>query len=101
MVFQSPEATLNPRQTVRRMLSRTVRALTDRRGAALRERVDELARMVHLDPGTVCWLDDPLLPDAVHLTGLGYSFDQAAGTRVRATGRALVGTAAVWPRPAS
>ena len=49
MVFQSPEATLNPRQTVRRMLARTVRALTDRRGAAVRERVDELARMVHLD----------------------------------------------------
>jgi len=49
MVFQSPEATLNPRQTVRQMLGRTVKALTDRRGAALRERVDELARLVHLD----------------------------------------------------
>ena len=49
MVFQSPEATLNPRQTVRQMLRRTVRALTDRRGAALRERVEELARLVHLD----------------------------------------------------
>ncbi len=49
MVFQSPEATLNPRQTVRQMLGRTVKALTDRRGASLRERVEELARMVHLD----------------------------------------------------
>lgn len=49
MVFQSPEATLNPRQTVRQMLERTVRTLTDRRGAVLRERVDELARLVHLD----------------------------------------------------
>jgi len=49
MVFQSPEATLNPRQVVRQMLGRTVKALTDRRGAALRERVDELACMVHLD----------------------------------------------------
>lgn len=49
MVFQSPEATLNPRQTVGRMLGRTVRSLTDRRGLAVRERVDELARMVHLD----------------------------------------------------
>ena len=49
MVFQSPEATLNPRQPVRQMLGRTVKALTDRRGAALRERIDELARMVHLD----------------------------------------------------
>ncbi len=49
MVFQSPEATLNPRQTVRQMLQRTVRALTHRRGAALRERVDELARLVYLD----------------------------------------------------
>ncbi len=49
MVFQSPEATLNPRQTVRQMLDRTVKALTARRGAESRERVDELARMVHLD----------------------------------------------------
>lgn len=59
-----------------------------------------VADTVHLDPGAVCWLDDPLFPDAVHLTGLGYSFDQAAGMRVMATGRGLVGTAAVWPRPA-
>ena len=49
MVFQSPEATLNPRQTVRQMLSRTVRALTERRGREIAGRVDELARMVHLD----------------------------------------------------
>ncbi|HLL49715.1 MAG TPA: ABC transporter ATP-binding protein, partial [Thermomicrobiales bacterium] len=49
MVFQSPEATLNPRQTVRQMLGRTVKALTDRRGSAQRDRVDELASMVHLD----------------------------------------------------
>ena len=55
---------------------------------------------VHLDPGSVCWLDDPLLPDAVHLTSLGFSFDQAEGMRVRAAGRPLVGTAAVWSRPA-
>jgi peptide/nickel transport system ATP-binding protein len=49
MVFQSPEATLNPRQTVRQILARTARALTSRRGAALRERVEELARLVYLD----------------------------------------------------
>jgi peptide/nickel transport system ATP-binding protein len=50
MVFQSPDATLNPRQTVRQVLGRTVKALTSRRGAALRQRVEELARLVHLDP---------------------------------------------------
>jgi len=50
MVFQSPEATLNPRQTVRRMLTRTVRALTPRRGAALAARVEELAGLVALSP---------------------------------------------------
>ena len=49
MVFQSPEATLNPRQTVRQMLTRTVKALTPRRGTELRERVGELARLVQLD----------------------------------------------------
>lgn len=49
MVFQSPEATLNPRQTVRQALSRTVKALTPRRGAELRDRVEELAGLVQLD----------------------------------------------------
>jgi hypothetical protein len=56
---------------------------------------------VHLDTGTVAWLDEPLFTDAVHLTGVSYSFDQVLGVRVRATGRALVGTAAVWPAPGS
>jgi peptide/nickel transport system ATP-binding protein len=49
MIFQSPEATLNPRQTARQVLERTVRALTDRRGAAVRARVEELAALVRLD----------------------------------------------------
>ena len=49
MVFQSPEATLNPRQTVRETLTRTVKSLTPRRGAELRARVEELARLVQLD----------------------------------------------------
>ncbi len=49
MVFQSPEATLNPRQTVRQTLTRTVKALTSRRGASLRDRVEELAQLVQLD----------------------------------------------------
>ena len=50
MVFQSPEATLNPRQTVRQMLDRTVKAFTAHRGVAARARVEELAGMVRLDP---------------------------------------------------
>jgi peptide/nickel transport system ATP-binding protein len=49
MVFQSPEATLNPSQTVRQMLSRTIRSLSRRRGVELRERIDELAHLVQLD----------------------------------------------------
>lgn len=55
---------------------------------------------VHLDSGAIVWLDDPLVADAVHLTGLDYNFDHAVGVRVRVTGGALLGTAAVWPRPA-
>lgn len=55
---------------------------------------------VHLETGSVVWLDDPLLADAVHLTGLSFSIDQAIGVRVRATGRVLLGSADVWPRPA-
>lgn len=54
----------------------------------------------HLDVGSLAWVDDPLCPDAVHLTGLSYSIDRATGTRVRATALVLGGTAAVWPRPA-
>jgi len=50
MVFQSPEATLNPRQTVRTILKRTIKALTPRRGAELAARVTELARLVALSP---------------------------------------------------
>ncbi len=50
MIFQSPTATLNPRQTVRQILGRTVRALTARRGASVERRVDELAALVQLDP---------------------------------------------------
>jgi peptide/nickel transport system ATP-binding protein len=49
MVFQSPEATLNPRQTVRQILGRTIRALTGRRGGEVRARVEELAALVRLD----------------------------------------------------
>lgn len=49
MVFQSPEATLNPRQTVRQVLSRTVRGLTERRGGEVEMRAEELARLVRLD----------------------------------------------------
>lgn len=55
----------------------------------------------YLDVGSLAWVDDPLCSDAVHLTGLSYSFDQAAGTRVRVTARVLGGTAAAWPRPDS
>jgi peptide/nickel transport system ATP-binding protein len=50
MVFQSPEATLNPRQTVRKILEKTVKALTPRRHAELAARVEELAEMVALSP---------------------------------------------------
>jgi len=60
MVFQSPAATLNPRQTVRQMLGRTIHALTERRGVEVGRRVDELAALVQLDPA---WLDRR--PDAL------------------------------------
>ena len=50
MVFQSPEATLNPRQTVRTILGKTIKALTPRRRAELTARVEELAELVALSP---------------------------------------------------
>ncbi len=60
MVFQSPEATLNPRQTVRQMLTRTVKALTDRRRDVLREWVEELVQLVHLDTALLDSFPDAL-----------------------------------------
>jgi len=50
MVFQSPAATLNPRQAVRQILGRAVRGLTERRGREAEQRVAELAALVGLDP---------------------------------------------------
>jgi peptide/nickel transport system ATP-binding protein len=53
MVFQDPDATLNPKHTVRRALRRTVRRLTDLRGEALERRVEEVARAMRLEPDQV------------------------------------------------
>ncbi|HWE62311.1 MAG TPA: ABC transporter ATP-binding protein, partial [Chloroflexota bacterium] len=50
MVFQSPEATLNPQHRVGSILARSVRSFTGLRGAALRERIQMLAASVNLDP---------------------------------------------------
>lgn len=53
----------------------------------------------HLDAGSVAWLDDPLCPHAVQLTGLNYNYDRATGMRAQVTARVLKGTATAWPRP--
>lgn len=50
MVFQNPDATLNPRWSVRGILRRAVERLGGLRGKAREERVEELARAVRLDP---------------------------------------------------
>jgi len=50
MVFQNPDSTLNPSWSVRRILSRSAARLAGCRGAARRERVEELARKVHFEP---------------------------------------------------
>lgn len=60
-----------------------------------------VADRLGVELGAVCWLNDPLFPDAVHVTGFTLSFDQATGGRLLATGRRLFGTATVWPRPAT
>ncbi|XVV15715.1 hypothetical protein ACQP2X_15635 [Actinoplanes sp. CA-131856] len=55
---------------------------------------------IHLDTGSVVWLDDPLLADALYLTGFNLRVDHVIGARIRATGQVLFGSAAVWSRPA-
>ena len=49
MVFQSPEATLNPSERIGTTLARSVRALGGLRGEALRQRVLALAASVNID----------------------------------------------------
>ncbi|OLT37049.1 hypothetical protein BJF82_10440 [Kytococcus sp. CUA-901] len=59
-----------------------------------------IASESYVDPGALCWLNDPLLPDAVFLTAVTYDFDQASGMKLLARGRVLAGTATTWARPA-
>jgi peptide/nickel transport system ATP-binding protein len=50
MVFQNPDAALNPRKTVRRIILRALRALAGVRGRAGEERTRQLAASVRLEP---------------------------------------------------
>ncbi len=50
IIFQDPFGSLNPRMTVHSVLSEALRAHGLRRGAACRERVDELLGLVGLSP---------------------------------------------------
>jgi hypothetical protein len=46
-----------------------------------------------LDCGRIVWLDDGLVPDAVHLTSVSFSFQNTGEASMRCTGRLLTGTA--------
>ncbi len=48
--------------------------------------------------GMVVWIDDPLVPDAVHIIGATVGFDTATGITARVTGTVLAGTATAWRR---
>ncbi len=48
------------------------------------------------ETGMVVWVDDPLTPDAVHITGVSMNIDRATGVAQRVTGTVLTGTAAAW-----
>ncbi|MBV8715474.1 MAG: ABC transporter ATP-binding protein [Chloroflexi bacterium] len=50
MVFQDPDSTLNPRQTVRTLLERSIRRLTNLSAAARRKRAAELLAAVDMEP---------------------------------------------------
>ncbi len=50
IVFQDPLSSLNPRQRISTILERPLEMFTGLRGAALRERAQELMRAMHLDP---------------------------------------------------
>ncbi len=48
--------------------------------------------------GMIVWIDDPLIPDAVLITGYTVNVDAATGEAIRLVGTVLAGTAAAWRR---
>ncbi len=50
MVFQDPDSTLNPRHTVRTLLERSIRRLTNLSSATRRKRAAELLEAVDMEP---------------------------------------------------
>jgi peptide/nickel transport system ATP-binding protein len=60
MVFQDPDSTLNPRHTVRTLLERSIKQLTDLAPAARRTRAVELLAAVDLEPGYLSALPSEL-----------------------------------------
>ncbi|MBB4919116.1 YlbF family regulator [Streptosporangium saharense] len=48
------------------------------------------------DVGMVAWLDDPFIVDALHITGINFNHNEAAGMVQRVTGVVLEETAAAW-----
>ncbi len=48
--------------------------------------------------GMIVWIDDPLIPDAVLITGYTVNVDAATGEAIRLVGTVLAGTATAWRR---
>lgn len=48
--------------------------------------------------GSVAWIDDPLIPDAVHINAYNMSYERATGVAVSVSGSVLTGTATAWGR---
>ena len=51
MIYQMPDTALNPRQTVAEIIARPAQFFTGLRGAALKNRVGDLLRLIDLEPG--------------------------------------------------
>jgi hypothetical protein len=48
--------------------------------------------------GMIVWIDDPLIPDTVLITGFTVNLDATTGEAIRLVGSVLAGTAAAWRR---
>lgn len=55
-----------------------------------------LTKDIAVEPGMVVWLDDSLVPDALHLTEIHVQMGVATGLLTRVVGNVLAGTAAAW-----
>ncbi len=79
MVFQDPDSTLNPRHTVRTLLERSIKRLTNLSPAARRSRAAELLAAVDLEPRYLAALPSELSGGQRQRVAIARAFPRRSG----------------------